>query len=510
MNTIARWQLVALLALLAGLGVLSFDRASRGRFDFHHFYLDARYVWEHGALNPAVTPHITAETRQLPFYLPVVSLALAPLAALGRLPAAVLWTVGQMAALAYAMCALRRWTGLVSGRAPARPSAGESSSPPTADQGVGRYALPLAVVLALPAFIEAARFNQVSYFVLALVIGGFTGLERGRDVRAGVFFGLAAVLKLLPGLFLVWLLLKRRWTAAAVCLLTALIVIVLPPLLVFGPGQTWTYHREWFDYNLRGDAGRGLLRADLPEHFIDRRNQSIAQVLARLTWPQHPYRTAWQPVALESQTCQRIAAGVTLTLLLTLVWKTRRPWDALTSTQRQAEAAAYALAMLALSPLVRQYYLVWALPALVWFAQRVLEPLIRTPHASAGQNGPALNGRARMGSACPPSRERKRADELATARAVGSDPGRRIAHGDSAWRVRMAANCSAHAGPLGLAVWLIGMAVWPWPAARVVGVHLAMLLLLGGILVTVATAGAEGYDPRCATAGDGHAGARDP
>ena len=462
MSAVARWQLAAFFALLIGLGILSFDRASRGRFDFHHFYLDARYVWEHGALNPTVTPHITAETRQLPFYLPVVSLALAPLAALGRMPAAALWTVGQVAALAYAVWALRRWTESGGGRPQGRPSGDEGRRPPAADAGVGRHGLALAVVLALPAFIEAARFNQVSYFVLALVFGGFSGLERGRDVRAGVCFGLAAVLKLLPGFLLVWLLLKRRWLAAGACVLTALVMTIVPPLLAFGPTRTWAYHRDWLDYNLHGDAGQGLLRADLPEHFIDRRNQSIAQVLARLTWSQHPYRTAWQPVTLDSQTCQRIAAGSSLALLAALVWTTRRPWAALTAGQRQAEAAAYALAMLALSPLVRQYYLVWALPALVWLARRALEPPIRTPHASAGPHG---------------------------------QPGLPLA-----WRARIATKFNVHAGRLGLAIWLLGMALWPWPAARVVGVHLVMLLLLGGIIMVSArvarTAGANDGLPK--------------
>ncbi len=402
-----RWQIAALLGLLAGLGLLSFDRASRGRFDFHHFYLDARYVWEHGTLNPTVTPHVTAETRQLPFYLPVVPLMLAPLAALGRLPAAALWTLGQIAALAYTLSVLRRWTA----------NEGVACELRDRSKEQGQYALPLAVALAVPAFIEAARFNQVSFLVLALVVGGYAALARGHEVRSGVLFGLAAVLKLLPGLFLVWLLLKRRWVAAAACVLTAALAAAVPPMLAFGPREALAYHREWFDYNIRGDAGQGLLRPDLPEHFVDRRNQSMAQVVARLTWPEHPYRTAWQPLALDPQTCKYVAAGITLVLLLALVWATRRSWAALTSTQRQAEFAAYALAMLALSPLVRQYYLVWALPGLVWFARGALTP-----------------------------------------------PETRI-------------------GWVGLVIWVAGMALWPWPAARVVGAHLVMLLILGGTLV---------------------------
>lgn len=39
-----------LAAVVVGAAVASYDRAARGAFDFHHFYLDARYVFEHAAL----------------------------------------------------------------------------------------------------------------------------------------------------------------------------------------------------------------------------------------------------------------------------------------------------------------------------------------------------------------------------------------------------------------------------------------------------------------------------
>lgn len=394
---------VGLLVLLVALGALSLDRAWRGRYDFHHFFLDARYVWEHRALNPRVGHSAADDERQLPFYLPVVPLALAPLAALGREPAAVVWAAAQVAVLGLSLRVLRRWV---------------------ADRGDDAPAVfGVATLLAVPAFIEAARFNQVSLFVLALIVGGVEALER-RPRTAGVLFGLAAVIKLLPLLFLPWLVLKRRWSAVAVMLVTIVVVAAGPPLAAFGPRVAATYHRQWWEYNIRGEAGGGLLNPDLPEHFIDRRNQSLVQVLARWTWPEHPFRVAHQPTHLEPRTCVATAHAVSAALLAGLLWATRRPWGRLSVQGRRIEAAAYAVGLLLFSPLLRQYYLVWVFPGLLLLARAAADPA-----------GRAL---------------------------------RRV-------------------GWMGLSVWTAGMVAWIWPVTRLLGAHLVMVSAVGALLLVAAT-----------------------
>ena len=110
--------------------------------------------------------------------------------------------------------------------------------------------------------------------------------------------------------------------------------------------------------------------------------------------------------------------GVALAALL--LWTTRRQWTRLTPERRQAEFAVCALGMLVFSPLLRQYYLVWAVPALVLLAQL------------------ALNVDA------PRSRR-------------------------AAW--------------LGVGVWVVGMAAWIWPLPRLLGAHLIMLIVMGILLL---------------------------
>jgi hypothetical protein len=393
---------LGIVGLLIVVGIVSFDRARRARYDFHHFYLDARYVWEHGALNPDFENADRDQRRQLPFYLPVVPLALSPITALGRVPAAIFWAAAQVAALGYSLRVLLRWSRVR-----------ETLAPPAAPMAI-------ALLLALPAFIEAGKFNQLSYFVLASVLGGIRALDRERPLRAGALLGAAAVMKLLPAIFLPWLLLKRRWSAAVMMVAASAVLAVLPTMVVFGPGKSIEYHKEWWQHNVRGDAASGMLRADLDDHFIDRRNQSITQVIARLTWTEHKHAAPWQPLKLEPQTALWISRLIAVSLGLMLLATTARPWSDLSPLRRHAEAAVYAIGMLVFSPLLRQYYLVWAVPALVLLARAATNP--RSPHV------------------------------------------RRL-------------------GWIALATWAGGMIAWIWPITRMYGAHLIMLLAIGVLLL---------------------------
>lgn len=393
---------VALAILLVALGGLSFHRAVREKFDFHHFYLDARYVWEHGELNPnVVRPPKIDDHRQLPFYLPVVPLVIAPMAAFGPVWGALVWAAAQLVCLGYTLRVLRKWL----------------------PEGAAGHWLLLAALLAAPAFVEASRFNQVSYFVLALLVGGVDAAVRGRPLRGGALLAGAAVLKLLPGLLLVWLVVKRQWVAVVAFCVAGVMLTAVPPLLAFGPAQAWNYHLEWWEYNVRGGSG-DLLDPNLDAHFIDHRNQSIKQTLARWTWAEHPFPAPWRPVLLEREQIVQIGRAVAVVLLGGLLWLTRRPGKNLDNDRQRAEAAVYMLGLLVFSPLMRQYYLVWALPTVVL--------LVGAAFAHHGITN-----------------------------AVGRP-----------WPARV-----------GLVVWVAGLLAWVWETPRDMGAHLVMLITLGGLLL---------------------------
>ena len=395
----------ATLLLIAVAG-MSFDRARRLRFDFDHFYLDARYVWEHGALNPELDNPDRTQRRRLPFYLPVVPLLLAPLTAGGIGPAAAIWAAGQTLCVGLVLKMLARGS-------PARDPARRV-----------RPTVAVACVLAAPAILEALKFNQLTFPVLALLLGALVGVQRQRPVRAGVLLGLATLVKLLPVLLALWLVLKRQWWALGAFVITVLLLVLGPPLLVFGPQRTMQYHAEWWRYNLHGPPARGMVADDvgeetLDDHFTDRRNQALPVVLARLFWPGHPHHVPFQPLTLSAATCAWLARGVLAILLVVLLWWSRAPWPKLAREPRQVEFAVYLLGMMVFAPLLRQYYLVWALPALVLFVRWASERL----------------------------------------------PGRRRLTGGA-----------------GMALWVLGMLLWLSEAARACGAHWLMLVGMGALL----------------------------
>ncbi|HMQ16714.1 MAG TPA: glycosyltransferase 87 family protein [Phycisphaerae bacterium] len=398
-----RWLLAGLIAVAGLAGLVSYDRASRLRYDFRHFYLDAEFVWRNGGLNPLLlSPNHDAQ-RQLPFYLPAVSVLIAPLGALGPAGGAAAWTAIQVGSLAASLWVLAGWHA---GAAPAAPAGAVRLGP-----------LALATACALPALIVAAQFNQLTLPVLALLLLALQRLERGAPWQAGALLAAATLIKLLPAVFLPWLVLKRQWGALAGFVVAFAGLAAIPPLAMFGPERTITYHRQWWEHNAGGAAAQGMVDDDLDEHFTDRRNQSIATVIARLCWPEHPHATRWQPLSLDRQTCLRLALGITAGLALVLAWLTRVPWIDLGAERRRCEFAVYCIAMLVLSPLLRQYYLAWVLPALV---------LIST------------------GAGCESHRRRR-----------------------GAWT--------------GLGLWVLAMALWAWRPARLYGAHLLILIVIAAV-----------------------------
>ncbi len=405
MDPFAPARRLLVVGVLVACALISWSRASRVTYDFHHFYLDAAYVWEHGALNPTLNDPEPLNNRQLPFYLPTVSVLLAPLAAGGRGAAAVLWTIVQMLSLSYCMWVLARWCEL------------------RGSGTLGAVRFGWLLVLSLAALYEASKFNQVSFLTLALILAGVSKLESRRDFAGGCWLAAATVLKLLPAVFAVWLALQRRWRALAGFVVGCGLLIALPPLVAFGPQRTVQYHQEWWRFNT-GSAGlRAWLEVDNPgpfsAHFVDRRNQSIAATLARLTVADHPRPAFWQPVHLSVEQVSRIAGWVSGALLLLMIAAlARRPSTADPQWSLRCDAALLTIGIQVFAPLTRMYYLVWTMPALALL----------------------------LIAASPTSGDQAR---------------------------------SATIGRVGLIAWLLGMGAWLSRDLRDLGVHSIMLIVIG-------------------------------
>ncbi|GAA1759569.1 glycosyltransferase 87 family protein [Luedemannella helvata] len=202
------------------------------------------------------------------------------------------------------------------------------------------YALGLAAALtiAVEPVRETVNFGQVNLLLLALVGADLLlGVARGRR-WAGVGIGLATAIKLTPGIFIVYLLVTKRWRAAIVAAATAagatvLAAVVTPDMsMVFWTEALWNTDRV-------GDLA-----------FIS--NQSLQGAVARLN-PDHPSTALW---------------GL-LVLACLAVWAVRCRRAVAAGDELTGFALTGVLGCL-ISPVTWVHHLVWLGPALVLLIDR--------------------------------------------------------------------------------------------------------------------------------------------
>jgi alpha-1,2-mannosyltransferase len=188
----------------------------------------------------------------LPFvYPPFAALVFVPLTVLPLPVLKIAWTVAGVALLVF----VARRCGATLGR--------------QLDPAI--TALLVAVVLALDPVRTTFYLGQINVVLLALVLADLTGRQESR-VR-GVGVGLAAALKLTPLLFVAYLLLIRRWRAAATAVATFATAVGLG--FVLDPADSTVY---W----LRGT----FAAADRISPIAATSNHSLAGLLARAGAPE--------------------------------------------------------------------------------------------------------------------------------------------------------------------------------------------------------------------------------
>jgi uncharacterized membrane protein len=197
------------------------------------------------------------------------------------------------------------------------------------------YAVALAVpvVAATDPVRESLGYGQVNLILMGLVVADLVALRRG-DRWAGIGVGLAAAIKLTPGLFLVYFLLSRQTRAAVTAAVTAGAATLLGFLIA--PNASWRY---WT--TVLWDTGR-VGQSDLTP------NQSLAGWLARLY------------DAPEAPTLLWLAFGsLILAVGLSRAVAAHREEDELTAF------TLVGLTTVAVSPVSWTHHIVWIAPALL-------------------------------------------------------------------------------------------------------------------------------------------------
>lgn len=321
------WRRIGLLTAVT-VAVAAAHLWYRNRHGFYdlRIYVDAMHWWSAGhPLYEFTKPDATQ--GQLAFtYPPFAALLLWPLALLspaGYVSAYVIASVAMLAVLCWWLLA---------------PLADALDRPRWFVVGTG-----FVLITALEPIREAFTFGQINFLLWLLVLADLLVLAPRGSRFTGVAIGLATAIKLVPGIFILYLLVTRRWRAAG----TAIAVAGAATLLAFAvaPDDSWTF---WSHQVLHAD-GVGQLAYTF--------NQSLMGTLARLAAPAEPRQWWWLLLALP-------VLGYGL-------------WRAGRAAASGDELAGLTLAGLTgslISPVTWVHHLFWFVPALVVLIHAGLRP----------------------------------------------------------------------------------------------------------------------------------------
>lgn len=198
---------------------------------------------------------------------------------------------------------------------------------------------------------ETFLFGQVNMLLLGLVAADLL-LDVSRGSRwAGVGIGLATAIKLTPGIFIVYLLITKRWRAAAVASGTAAGATLLAAAVA--PDAS----REFWTTALWDTDRIGVLS------FIS--NQSLQGLVSRLN-PAHPSKLLW--------------AFLVVAAFAVWVIRSRR---AVARGDEVAGLALTGIVGLLISPVTWVHHLVWQIPALVLVVQHGFAARAGSPRRKA-------------------------------------------------------------------------------------------------------------------------------
>lgn len=198
-----------------------------------------------------------------------------------------------------------------------------------------------ALAMWLDPVAQTLSFGQINLLLMLLVLAD---LSAGRRKGAGI--GIAAGIKLTPGIFAVYLLITRRLRAFGMAV--AAIAVTVGISFFFLPKQSAQY---WLDRKFDSTAHLGSNYAG---------NQSMYAMIERLTHKGPHLHTIWLAAVV------LVAAGG----LLLALWAHRRGDELLA-------ICLCAVTGLLVSPISWNHHWVWAVPVLVWALARLPRDLPR-------------------------------------------------------------------------------------------------------------------------------------
>lgn len=144
-----------------------------------------------------------------------------------------------------------------------------------------RCATLAAALLTAPLAVDGLCLGSFHLLMVWLLVAGLLRASRGQAWSGGLLLGTAVWLKLLPALGIGYLIWKRKWQPALAATVCALVIDGALSLAAFGPAGAWREHVAWWHDSAQGTTLRQLTSAEcLDEDRLT--NQSVAVTVRRL------------------------------------------------------------------------------------------------------------------------------------------------------------------------------------------------------------------------------------
>jgi hypothetical protein len=245
--------------------------------------------------------------------------------------------------------------------------AGRARMPRLSDTAVFAIALPVILSLMSATFQESIVIGQVSLFVLVLLVLALWLERHGRPGAAGAVLAVATLIKVFPGIFLLYFVLRGKWRAV-IGFVAGFVALVVGMALYVGIRGVWATH---FIFTNGTNSGQQY------------QNEALARV---------PF---WLSVVVNHRLSDRWATllgYVLIALVLAafvagLVWAARGLWRTgfgfyvRGSESAEITCAGFAWAlctMVLISPVTWEHHLAWLFPAFI-VAVGLSLPYLRRP-----------------------------------------------------------------------------------------------------------------------------------
>lgn len=341
----APWVLGLSLSILAAIQAL--HRARQGRGAFLRWEPDFAAFWSGADLYAAGAEGYPT--------LPVTLLVMSPFRELGPVPGAFAWALFKVG-LAW----------LIVSRAFALVGAGERSLAPVAKVAI--------IALSFRPLLSDITHGNLNLLVGAVIASAAWSWQCKHELRAGLWMGLGAALKVTPALGLVYFIYKRS-AAAGLGMALGLLGGVLAPSLAVGWEHNLDLTKSWWGQMIVPYLASNPLTLQQTEHI----NQSMLGVLSRwltdcVAIPSSDGRTSADisinVIDLGRQSFRAVHLAASVCILAFLTWSCAPPGRSRRGLVTLGEFSLLALAMLFLSERSwKHHYVMLAFPLAFLVAQ---------------------------------------------------------------------------------------------------------------------------------------------